>query len=469
MSLANSASRRAANPLKVVALVGLIGACVLFAGFVWLSSLGNRSAGKVSAALVGETRKPVLSARRTPDVLAFITRTSRVKNSLAATSGLLPADSCLRVDWLGASMTSIRADTAYVPGSAAKLLTAAVALDVLGPETTFATTVRATRNPDGTVADLFVVGGGDPLIVRAEYVASEKYKTFNQTSLELMADTIVKAGVTSISGRLVGVDTFFDAERFVPDWPSEFHGTEAGPLGALMVNDGAVVGQPLKPDDPALAAVTELANLLGARGVTIGAGVAHDVLPQGTDEVTVVQSAPLSAVLTEMLVNSDNNTAEIMLKQIGAKSSGIGSTLEGLKAVDKKLQEWGIPAGVVMKDGSGLSSNDRISCSALQSVLEKFKGSLPTMLAVAGETGTLRDMFDSSPVKGVLRGKTGTLNGVKALAGYIPLDGEDPVRFSMILNRPGIDNRSAYRPIWNSLGDALSRASSSPRATDLAP
>lgn len=307
------------------------------------------------------------------------------------------------------------------------------------------------------------------MLVRAEYVASERFKTINQTSMEALADRIVAAGVRSVTGRVVGVDTYFDQERWVPEWPESFHFTEAGPLGALMVNDGAVVGQPMKPDDPAVAAVTELAALLAARGVTVGAGAAHDVLPEGTTEITSVASAPVSAVVQEMLVDSDNNTAEILLKQIGLKSGGAGSTKAGLAAVSKKLKDWGIDAGTVVVDGSGLSALNKVSCASFAAVLDRFKTSFPDLLATAGETGTLETAFVDSPLKGIMKAKTGTLNGVKALAGYVPVDSDDPVRFVLLLNKNGIDNKSAYRPVWNSMGTALAKASAAPRSVDLAP
>lgn len=469
MRPANTKGRRAANPLKVVGVAAGVGTVVLSLLLAWLSSLGARSHPLSGLPPDELPRKPVLSARRTPDVLSFVTRTARVKSSLAAVARQLPADSCLQVRWLGADMTSVRSAEPYTPGSAAKIVTAAVALDVLGADTTFETKILVTRNPDGSVADLFFVGGGDPLLVRDEYVATEKYKTFNQTSLAALADQIVAAGVTSVSGRLIGVDTYFDAERWVPDWPAEFHFTEAGPLGALMVNDGVVLGQPLKPDDPALAAATELVALLAARGVTVAGGPAHDALAPGAADLLSVRSAPLTGVLQEMLVNSDNNTAEILLKHIGLKGKGSGSTAAGLEVVFERLKAWNTGGSVVLRDGSGLSAADRISCADIQFLLDKFKDVLPGLLPVAGETGTLREAFTDSQLRGVLRGKTGTLSGVKALAGYVPLEGDDPVRFALLLNKPGIDNKTAYRPIWNGLANGLSRAQSSPRPAELAP
>ena len=102
-------------------------------------------------------------------------------------------------------------------------------------------------------------------------------------------------------------------------------------------------------------------------------------------------------------------------------------------------------------------------------ILARFSSSFPSLLAVAGKTGTLREMFLDTPLAGVLVGKTGTLSGVKALAGYVPTEGDEPVRFVLLLNKPGIDNKSAYRPLWSRLGEGLQRASATPRTADLAP
>ena len=452
----------------MVTAVGSVGTVVLAGAFMWLSALGGRTRPLAAVAQTQVPRQPVLSARRTPDVLSFVTRSSRLGAGLASLQSTLPKGSCLRVDWLGSTIVSESAGTPLVPGSTMKVVVGAAALEMLGADTVFVTKVMATKNPDGTFADLFLVGSGDPLIVRREYVATEKYQTLHPTSLETLADSVLASGVTSLSGRVVGVDTILDAERFNADWPVSFHGVEAGPLGALMANDGAVVGQAVKPDDPALAAATEFAALLAARGVGAPGGTAHDVLPAGATEVAAINSAPVASIVQEMLVNSDNNTAEILLKQIGLKASGIGSTQAGIEAVNKKLAEWAV-SGQTVRDGSGLSSLNRLTCDGLVSLLDRFDGALPPLLAVASETGTLREMFADTPAEGRLLGKTGTLSGVKALAGYMPVDGDDPVRFALVMNRAGIDNRSAYRPLWNRLAEGLDGARGTPRPSDLAP
>jgi D-alanyl-D-alanine carboxypeptidase len=88
---------------------------------------------------------------------------------------------------------------------------------------------------------------------------------------------------------------------------------------------------------------------------------------------------------------------------------------------------------------------------------------------VAGRTGTLSDLFTEGAVTQRLRGKTGTLTGVKGLAGFVTYDAELASTFTLILNGSGVSNQSTYRPIWSALAEALARFSSSPSAAQLSP
>ena len=86
-------------------------------------------------------------------------------------------------------------------------------------------------------------------------------------------------------------------------------------------------------------------------------------------------------------------------------------------------------------------------------------------LPVAGVTGTLSDVFTDTPVAGRLQGKTGTLGNapynadppaVKALSGYLPVDGGGAIEFSLLLNAAGtLTDQSEYRPIWDAFADVL--------------
>jgi D-alanyl-D-alanine carboxypeptidase/D-alanyl-D-alanine-endopeptidase (penicillin-binding protein 4) len=135
----------------------------------------------------------------------------------------------------------------------------------------------------------------------------------------------------------------------------------------------------------------------------------------------------------------------------------------------EQLAKWKLDKDVLLFDGSGLASDGRVPCDVFMSLLNKFSTVMPNLMAVAGETGTIRDIFDSTAVAGKLRAKTGTLNGAKALVGYLPITNSDPVTFSLLMNRSGIDNQGTYRPIWYSLADVLNRASASPSVEQLTP
>ena len=200
-----------------------------------------------------------------------------------------------------------------------------------------------------------------------------------------------------------------------------------------------------------------------------GALPRRDALPSNLAQIASIQSAPLTSIIQEMMVNSDNNTAELLLKEIGFASSATGSTAAGLTAVKEQLAKWKIGKDVQIFDGSGLAAEGRISCDVFMTLLNTFSTTMPGLMAIAGETGTIRETFDGTAVAGKLRGKTGTLNGVKALVGYLPVTNSGPVTFSLLMNETGIDNQGSYRPIWYSLADVLNRASASPSMEQLTP
>ena len=464
-------SRRAKDPLKVVIGLGAVGAVLLGSGYFFTSAIADRVTPIASGSIKQPTSVAVLSARRAPSTLSNDVRIGGLRRSFVSLQSRIPTNSCLTVEWLGESLVNVRSDASLIPASATKVLTAAVALDVLGPTHIFKTDVLATQTgTPGIVTDLFLVGGGDPLLVRNEYVATEKYKTIFGTSLETLADQIASTGIRQITGSVVGIDARYDDKRFVDIWPTEFRFTESGPLGALLINDGVIVGEPVKPDDPAIAAASELRTMLIARGILVVGQTRHDAtVPSNATQVTSISSAPLPKILNEMLVNSDNNTAEMLLKEIGYAKKKSGSTAAGLEVMQNYFARMKLTPVPQLFDASGLSSSDRASCKTFMSVLNENASALAPLLAVAGESGTLVTAFTESPMEGRLLGKTGTLSGVKSLVGYLPVEGGQPVVFALMMNSAGIDNKSAYRPIWDALGIALNKAKSTPRADQLAP
>jgi len=353
-----------------------------------------------------------------------------------------------------------------------KVLVASVALEVLGPEFTYKTKVQGIQDGGTISGDLYLVGGGDPVLVSAQYPTIEPLPTFNGTSIESLADALIATGVKSISGSVIGDESRYDSERFTPTLGLGIRMTEVGPLGALMINDGVVTGNPIKPDNPALAAAQEFTNILIAKGVNVSGAASVGVASSDIPVIAEISSRALPDVLAEMLTNSDNNTAELVLKEIGFSSVQQGTRLAEAQAMITKFTEMGIPTeGLTINDGSGLDRGNRVMCSTIQSLLLRDGGfgSLGTGLAVAGRTGTLGDLFTEGTVTQRLRGKTGTLTGVKGLAGFVTYDAELASTFTLILNGSGVSNQSTYRPIWSALAEALATFSSSPSASEISP
>jgi PBP4 family serine-type D-alanyl-D-alanine carboxypeptidase len=123
--------------------------------------------------------------------------------------------------------------------------------------------------------------------------------------------------------------------------------------------------------------------------------------------------------------DSDNFTAELLLKHLGAVTSGSGTTAAGARAVVRALAGAEIPlAGLRFVDGSGLSRLDRVTAGALAAILvaawtqPALRETLVSLLAVAGETGTLERRLRDGPAQGRVLAKTGTTAVSSTLAGY---------------------------------------------------
>ena len=450
--------RRTRHPGRLVTIIGVIGALPLAALWFVGHGLATRTEGR-SARPAAYVSTPVLNVRRAAGTLVADVTTRNLRAKLSDLVSRMPKSSCLRVDAGGVTAATRSADSSLIPASNMKILTAAVVLDAMPADMHFTTRVLGTVDGGVVTGDLRFVGGGDPLILTKDYVASEKFPTLTPTYLDTLADSIKAKGVTEIRGSVVGDESYLDDTRYNPDWSTGVRATEGGPLGALMVNDGVVVGDPLKPANPAVAAARELTRLLTARGITVAGEARAATKPAQTSDIEIasITSAPLSKVVAEMLTNSDNNTAEILVRHLGLAKALQPTTSAGLKVIATKLKEWGV-GDVTLRDGSGLSRGNRITCDAVVAVLDRqpVNGDLVRGLSVASTSGTLSEAFTNTPVAGKLRGKTGTLLNVKTLAGVLPVGSNDQVTFALFLNGAGWADQGNYRPLWDSLAEAIS-------------
>ena len=267
----------------------------------------------------------------------------RVETLLAATPvdkgewGLLVVDA-----ESGATLYEKNADDYFLPASNMKLLTTALALDTLGPEYRFRTTVETngTLAPDGKLSgDLILVGRGDPNLSNRKfpYENKEEFDGPPEKALAEFADAIAVRGVKEISGDVVGDDSYFPRERYPDGWEIDDMVWEYGAaISAIAVDDNTVT-LTLTPGEKAGGAVTAIVEPLTREFVvknevtTVGAKEKPDLRltrEPGGDTVVVsgvmpAGSAPRKLVLAiqEPALHAANLLAQL-LKDRGIKVGG---------------------------------------------------------------------------------------------------------------------------------------------------
>jgi len=306
---------------------------------------------------------------------------------------------------------------AAVPASLTKLLTSTAALETLGPERTFKTTVV---QPDpGTVV---LVGGGDPLLASRPHQDLWPPRADLRTLARATATALKKQGVDRVA--LGYDDSLFAGPTHSGHWPASY-ATEnvVAPITALWVDRGyAKNGR--SEADPSRAAADLFRTYLGRRGIT----VTGDPAPTtgAGDTLAEVESPPLREIVQHLLSTSDNEVAEVVGRQVGVAAGD--PTFEGAAAAILRADsQVGVPVdGVELYDASGLARDNRITPEALTAVLQHASqpgfDAILTGLPVAGFSGSLIARFTddaSSAGLGVARLKTGTLTGVHGVAGLV--------------------------------------------------
>ncbi len=360
-----------------------------------------------------------------------------------------------------------------IPASTMKVATAAAAVTRLGADFHYTTEVRTAAAPTGdTVAgDLWLVGAGDPLLATADFASIAGYQERPRlaTSLETLADRVVAAGVRRV-GRLLGDESRYDSERLVPSWnPRYIANFDISPLSALVVNKAFTQkSPPATAVSPPAHAASVLAALLRARGVTVGdTGAAR--APANTTRVTSIESPPLSDIVAEILENSDNLAAEMLVKEMSTRPGIPGTTNAGLAAVADRLRQMsGITAEeMTAVDGSGLDRSDKVTCEALQRVVAQGPPALAAGLPVAGKNGTLFRRFLGTAASGRVWAKTGSLEGVAGLSGYVTGAANRNVAFTLLAN--DLASMSAGAGMQDRVVNVLAAYPRAPSADELAP
>ncbi|MCU1351772.1 MAG: dac [Acidimicrobiales bacterium] len=449
-----------------------------------LAGLGWRT-GTSDAAASGSTTRaattPILSARRIPVWLAAPVADAKLRQALDGVVAASPSATCLVVSARGRVIFEHNPNQPLSPASTEKLVTASVALDLLTPTFRYQTrVVGAKPAADGTVSgDVWLVGGGDPMLATKAYSDHFTIHSKIHTPLETLADNIKQAGVRHITGRLLGDESRYDTERYVPSWPARYiQQNQSGPLSALTVNDGFTAWPPREGPgaaeetpaaDPPANAATVLAGLLRDRGIAVDGGPGTGKAPAGAAALATIASPPMPQILDGLLTGSDNQTAESLVKELGLVKGGAGTTPAGMQVLNGAVARLGLGRpGSASTDGSGLDEANRVTCRQLTALLDRTgrNGLIGQALPVAGVSGTLTDRFTAPPVKGHLRAKTGTLNAVSALSGFADAQGT-ALTFAYIAT--GRTVNPALLRIQDDLAAALVRYPEGPPPADLGP
>jgi D-alanyl-D-alanine carboxypeptidase/D-alanyl-D-alanine-endopeptidase (penicillin-binding protein 4) len=305
----------------------------------------------------------------------------------------------------------LNAELPLEPASTEKLPLATSALLRLGSNFRTSTDVLGEGRLVGTAwrGSLVLKGYGDPALTTG--------------GLRALAHSVRKHGITAVTGRIVGDESFFDDARTAPGWKPSFAKNESPLLSSLVVDRGLLDGASV--NHPALAAAILFTRALRAEGVWIAHDPGVGRASSHAIRITRRTSPRLITLLAQMDTWSDNFIAEMLLKQLGARIDGHGTTAAGARVVTATLAENEIPlGGVRLADGSGLSMLDRLTARTLAGTLETIAHTpalrpLLATFAVAGATGTLRHRLLGVTGHQLVRGKTGTTDHSSALAGFV--------------------------------------------------
>ena len=402
------------------------------------------------------------------------------------------------------------ADRYFVPASNLKLVVAATALERLGADYAWRTSVYGTAalDPAGTLdGDLVLYGRGDPNL-------SGRFAPSITAIFDALADSLVARGLVRVTGSLLADESLWDADYLRGDWAGyDLLWWYAAPVGALGFNDNAIdvhirpgerVGDPpvvagepasafysienravtgpadspstfdltrepgtnrviaygslpLGSDpgveyfavvDPAGWAATAFREALARRGIVVAGPVrtvsrpADSPVAAGDTVALAGHVGPsLARVVDAVLGRSQNWHAEQLLKTLGREVAGEGSWNAGLGIERRTLASLGVDTtAFLLKDASGLSSANLVTPEAVVALLGAMRerpawAAFRDALPVAAESGSLRRRFTDTPAAGRVRAKTGYIENVYALSGYLTtLSGRD-YAFSVIVNQ----------------------------------
>lgn len=400
---------------------------------------------------------PLLSVRRTPEWLRQPTTASILDRSVRAPIDALgdTARTCATVLVNGEPVTAIESEVPLTPGSIQRLLTLA-ALET-GDTSGFSTEVvranDAVITPEGVLeGDLWLLGGADPVLSTEAFIGrfdDDRAHTSLEDLAEDTAKALAEAGITSIDGRVVGVDTKYGStlQVFGDYWTAADRATgQVGTVAGLLVDNG-LSSFPLdtvdatanvRSTDPVGDAARAFAEALTAAGVpSSGAAGAGDAPAALTREMVAgIESPPLAEIAKRAVI--DGTTAEMLWREIVVRSGGSADNgFAILLSVNTALIELGVlpdeVAGNYDKvDGSGLSVQNKARCGSLAGVLDPDVSALASGALPPVEASPLASCAPSGLES--LHVTADTRPDVTSMAGRAVASNGDEIAFAVIAN-----------------------------------
>ena len=356
-----------------------------------------------------------------------------------------------------------------VPASNTKLFTTATALSIMGGDFPLATKILCGDNnlKDGVInGNLYIKGYGNSV--------------FTSEDLSEMVRDIKKLGIKKITGNIIGDDSYFDEIYTRADWINdEAPNIKLPPVSALVINRNRILTHRTvryrrrgkirrrviyyhrDMSNPPLYIARLLREKLQKEGIKVLKSAGKGVTPSNS-QVLAQSKILLKDLVQRINKHSDNFLAECLFKTIGAVATGKqGNSFYSTQTILKFLKDNGIYAkGTAVVDGSGLSRYDLVTVGAIVGLLQKmyldsknFKD-FYNSLSIAGIDGTLRDRMIGSSAENDFHGKTGTLNGVSSLSGYLKTaNGEDLIVSIIFDFKRG--RTHLYRKIENKIVEIL--------------
>jgi len=384
--------------------------------------------------------------------VSFASSKEEIKGIIANIVGKLPASTNVGIIiYNPLTQDTIFQKNAFVsmtPASNTKLFTTATALSLLGGDFPLFTKIMTNdlNIKNGVInGDIFIKGYGN--------------STFTVSDLEVMVNTIKSKGIRKITGRIIGDDTYFDDVYFRGEWiTDEVANVSLPPISAIVIDRNREVtykkirrrmkSYTTNVSDPPLHAAKLLREKLAAEGIEVGGICIKGETPGNA--VTLAESKIILRNLISLInKHSDNFLAECLFKTIGAESSKQkGNSFYSTQAITNFLEENGVYLkGSSILDGSGISRFDQVTPISIAGILEKMYFDIANFedyyksLSIAGVDGTLRNRFTGTSAENNLHGKTGTLDGISSLSGYLTTAKGDDLIISIIMEFDKKGNR----------------------------